>query len=181
MLIRFADGQAKTLADLRAAVDAGDAGAAATARARAGRRGRQPRRRHAARGRQGARNGRPRGRTPISRRTPPLVEERAGIVFRSIGTLRADTGVAAANGPAGPAAPPADPAVLRRALRVLQEALEHADPDATAAALGALAGMPLPGSVRAAVERVRVLADEYQFEAAGVDIGALLQRHATES
>ena len=180
MLIRFADGQVRTLADLRTAIDAGDAGAAAKAAhalaGAAGNLGADTLHAAAKALETAARAG-----APDLAAHAALVEERAGIVFRSIGTLAARHGAAAANGPAGPAAPPADPAVLRRALRVLQEALEHADPDATAAALGALAGMPLPGSVRAAVERVRVLADEYQFEAAGVDIGALLQRHATES
>ena len=71
------------------------------------------------------------------------------MVFRSIDTLRPPRPPAASAGPvARRPRLPVDPAVLRRALRVLQEALEHGDPDAAASAHAALAGLPLPESVR---------------------------------
>jgi hypothetical protein len=64
---------------------------------------------------------------------------------------------------------------------VLQEALEHGDPDATATALAAMAGLPLPDAVRASVEQARGLAEDYQFEDASALVSALLASLGTES
>jgi hypothetical protein len=63
---------------------------------------------------------------------------------------------------------------------VLQEALEHGDPDATTSAAGALAAMRLPDPMRASLDRARALADEYQFDAAGAEVSALLATLETE-
>jgi CheY-like chemotaxis protein len=180
MLLRFADGQAKTLSDLRAAVEASDADAAAKAAhalaGAAGNLGADELREAAKALETAARAGGSRLDDLAGR-----VEALAGVVLRSIATLRPAAPAADANGHAAPVVAPADPAVLRRALRALQEALEHADPEATASAIDAVAAMALPAAARGAVERARALADEYQFEAAGREIDALLQRAAEES
>ena len=182
MLVRFADGQVKTVADLRAAVDAGDTdGAAKAAHALAGAAGNlgADTLREAAKALETAARS---GAGDVGGLTS-RVERLAGVVFRSIDAIRpAPPPPAAAAGPVTPApAAPAEPAIIRRALRVLQEALEHGDPDATAAALAALAGRPLPAPVRAAAEQARTLADEYQFEAASAAIAAVLKTLETES
>ena len=176
MLIRFADGQAGTVSDLRAAADAGRADdAARLAHAIAGAAGNlgADALRHAAKALETAARTGGRDLGGLARR----VEALAGIVFRSVAALRP-----AAPRPldAAPAAP-MDPAVLRRALLDLREALEHGDPDATANAIEALARLPLPEHVRAAVGRTRALADDYRFDAAGVEVGALLTRLMTET
>ncbi len=176
MLIRFADGQAGTVADLRAAADAGDAdGAARHAHAIAGAAGNlgADTLREAAKALEHAARKGERDLGGLARR----VEELAAVVFRSIDALRP----AVPSVPEAAHAAPTDPAVLRRALLVLREALEHADPDATASAVAALAGLPLPGHVRTVVEHTRALADEYQFDEAGVGLGALLARLTTET
>jgi two-component system sensor histidine kinase/response regulator len=171
MLIRFADGQRRTVAEIRAAVEAGDADAAAkAAHAMAGAAGNlgADALREAAKALETAARSGFSGLGALAARLEDLAE----IVFRSIDALRP-----AAPGPVAPEefdAPQADPAVLRRALRVLQEALEHGDPDATASAVGALAAMRLPGPVRASLHKARALADEYQFDDAGAEVSALL-------
>jgi len=171
MLIRFASGQRRTIAEIRAAVEAGDADAAAkAAHAMAGAAGNlgADALREAAKALEKAARSGSSGLGALAAR----VEDLAEIVFRSIDALRP-----AAPGPVAPDetdAPQADPAVLRRALRVLQEALEHGDPDATASAVGALAAMRLPGPVRASLDTTRALADDYQFDDAGAEVSALL-------
>jgi two-component system sensor histidine kinase/response regulator len=182
LLIRFADGQGKTLADLRAAVDAGDADdAAKAAHALAGAAGNlgADALREAAKALEAAARSGERDLGALTAR----VEDLAGVVFRSIDSLRPAPQTPAA--PAGPlaaeSATSVDAAVLRRALRVLQEALEHGDPDATAAAFAAMAGLPLPGAVRASVEQARRLAEDYQFEDASALVSTLLARPGTES
>jgi two-component system sensor histidine kinase/response regulator len=182
MLIRFADGQVKTVADLRAAVDAGDAdGAAKAAHALAGAAGNlgADTLREAAKALETAARAGAGDLGALAAR----VQELATVVFRSIDTLRPAAEAPAA--PADPLAPapsaPVDPAVLRRALRVLQEALEHADPDAADSAHAAVAGLPLPEPLRASVDQARAMADEYQFEDASALVGALLLSLGTES
>ena len=179
LLIRFADGQPQALAALRAAADAGDADAAAkAAHAIAGAAGNlgADGLRDAAKALESAARAGARDLGDLAR----VVEERARIVVRSIGALRPASSAPAASEPEPAAAAPLDPAVLRRALRVLQEALEHGDPDATSSAIDAVTALRLPGPVRASVERARTLADEYQFEEAGAAISALLATLETE-
>jgi HPt (histidine-containing phosphotransfer) domain-containing protein len=182
MLIRFADGQAKTLADLRTAVDSGDADAAAkSAHALAGAAGNlgADTLREAAKALETAARAGERRLGDLAGR----VEDLAGVVFRSIDTLRPaaqapDIATEPGAGTAPAAAP--DPAVVRRALVVLREAVEHGDLDATAGAIRALADMHAPELVRTSVEKVRALADDYQFEEAGDEIDGLLLTLKTE-
>jgi signal transduction histidine kinase/DNA-binding response OmpR family regulator/HPt (histidine-containing phosphotransfer) domain-containing protein len=182
MLLRFADGQRATVAALRAAADAGDLDAAArSAHALAGAAGNlgADALREAAKALETA----ARAGTGDLRPLADRVDERAGVVFRAIEALRVSVPGPAAVGPPAPddaAGPPADPAVLRRALRVLQEALEHADPDATAQALRALAGLRLDDAVRASLDKARALADDYLFEDASAEVAAALSSWSTE-
>jgi CheY-like chemotaxis protein/HPt (histidine-containing phosphotransfer) domain-containing protein len=182
MLVRFADGQVRTLADLRAAVAAGDSDAAAKAAhalaGAAGNLGAETLREAAKALETAARSGE-RHLGELAGR----VEDLAGIVLRSIDALRPAAPVtdgAVASAADAPPAAAADAAVVRRGLLVLREALEHGDPDATAAAVRALAGMGAPDPVRFAVEHVSALADEYQFEEAGSAIDDLLLTLKTE-
>ena len=173
MLIRFADGQSKTVADLRASVTAGEADAAARhAHAIAGAAGNlgADTLREAAKALEMAARGGGGDLPALAQR----VEELAAVVFRSIATLR-PSGEAP---PAAVPAAPADPAALRQALTALRDALAAGDPDATATSLGALPGMHLPESARASVDRVRTLADEYQFDEAEKIIRTLLTHQA---
>jgi hypothetical protein len=98
------------------------------------------------------------------------------VAFRSIATLRPDAGA--------PVAAPlvaVGPADLNLALRRLQDALAASDPDATATALAALAGLQLPEAVGPDIQRVRELADGYAFDDAGEIVARLLDRIKTES
>jgi signal transduction histidine kinase/DNA-binding response OmpR family regulator/HPt (histidine-containing phosphotransfer) domain-containing protein len=176
MLIRFADGQSKTVTDLRAAVDGGDADAAARhAHALAGAAGNlgADTLREAAKALETAARAGTGGLAGLAHR----VEELAAIVFRSIDTLRAGEERSASAAPAAVA----DPAAIRMALTALRDALAAGDPDATAISLGVLAGMQLSESVRSSIERARALADEYQFDEAGAEIAALSDRMSKES
>jgi CheY-like chemotaxis protein/HPt (histidine-containing phosphotransfer) domain-containing protein len=172
MLIRFADGQRKTLVDLRAAVGQGDAGGAGRhAHALAGAAGNlgADTLREAAKALESeARAGNADLAGHLTR-----VEELAAIVFRSIDTLRGP-----ASAPAGPAGAPPDARLDRRAmgsaLVALREALGAGDPDATAAALDALARMPLGSEACDVVARARALAEDYQFEEAASALAPLL-------
>ena len=177
MLLRFADGQAQTVSDLAAAVEAGDAAAAARhAHALAGAAGNlgADSLREAAKALEIAARAGEDDLGPLGRR----VQDLAAIVFRSIATLREET--AAGAPPPAPRLAPADRASLAAALRVLQEALSLADPDATGRALAALSGLELADEVRATVGRARALADEYRFDEADREVGALLARLHTE-
>jgi signal transduction histidine kinase/CheY-like chemotaxis protein/HPt (histidine-containing phosphotransfer) domain-containing protein len=169
MLIRFADGQSKTVADLRAAVKASDADAAARhAHALAGAAGNlgADTLREAAKALEtAARSGG--GDLPA---LAARVEELAAIAFRSIATLRPQAEPTVAATPASPI----DPAAFRRALVALRDALAAGDPDATATSLGALAGMQVTESARASVDRARALADDYQFDDAMREVQSLL-------
>jgi hypothetical protein len=104
------------------------------------------------------------------------VEELAAVVFRSIDTLRPPAEPQPSSVPAGsaPSAAAVDPEVLRTAVLALQEALAGGDRDATAAGFDALSALPLTDAARAAVNRARTLADDYQFDDASGEIGGLL-------
>jgi len=176
MLIRFADGQTRTVADLRTAVGAADADAAARhAHAIAGAAGNlgADTLREAAKALETAAR---EGRGDLDDRCR-VVEERAAVVFRSIATLRTEAAAPAAT--AGTT--PVDPADLLRALRSLQAALDASDPDATAAALGTLAGLRLSEAAGSSIQRIRELADGYEFDEAGRVANLLVDRITTES
>jgi signal transduction histidine kinase/DNA-binding response OmpR family regulator/HPt (histidine-containing phosphotransfer) domain-containing protein len=175
MLIRFADGQARTVADLRAAVDAGDTtGAARHAHALAGSAGNlgADALREAAKALETAARGGQPDLDDLARR----VEQAATVVFRSVATLRSDAPAPVAEAPATPA----DSAAIGRAFLALRQALSAGDPDATATAFAALAGMQFPHTVRAAIERARGLADEYQFDEADRELATILKRVTPE-
>jgi CheY-like chemotaxis protein len=168
MLLRFADGQGRTVDDLRAAVGAGDAASSARhAHALAGAAGNlgADALREAAKALEtAAREGRA-GWVDLF----AAVEERAAIVFRSIGALRSAQAVEAAPSPAVVA----DTARLRDALGRLQAALAASDPAATEEALAGL-GAGIPEALAEDVGRVRALADDYQFDEAGAIVSRLL-------
>ena len=172
MLIRFADGQAKTVSDLRAAVDAGDRDAAArhahAIAGAAGNLGADTLREASKALEQAARSGAG-GLPDLASR----VEDLAAEAFRSIDTLRPKPENAPA--PANePAAAPVDAAALRRAVKTLQDALASGDPDATAGAFDTLAALALPQAVRDTLARARALADDYQFDDAADVLASLL-------
>jgi two-component system, sensor histidine kinase and response regulator len=175
MLIRFADGQERTVADLRAAADTGDAPAAARhAHALAGAAGNlgADALREASKALEMAARGGSGGLADLAAR----VEELAAVVFRSIDTLRPPAEPQPSGAPAGSAASaaPVDAETLRKAVQALQDALAAGDPDATAAGFDALSALPLPDAVRAGVTRARALADDYQFDDASREVGGLL-------
>jgi two-component system sensor histidine kinase/response regulator len=169
MLIRFADGQSKTVADLSAAVEGGDAdGAARHAHAIAGAAGNlgADTLREAAKALETAARGGGGDLPALARR----VEELATVVFRSIAALRPSEEAPAAAAPASAV----DAAGIRQALAALRDALAAGDPNAAATALAALAGMQLPESARPSVDRVRALADDYRFDDAVLALAPLL-------
>jgi len=161
MLIRFAEGQQQTVTDLSAAVTAGDAGAASRhAHALAGAAGNLGAAglREAAKALEvAAREGRGGWEDLLG-----AVEGRAAVVFRSIATLGSQRAEAGAQAPFPDRA--LDPAALVAGLRRLQDALADSDPAATESALAALRGVP--ETLVADLDRVRALADGYQFDEA---------------
>jgi two-component system sensor histidine kinase/response regulator len=168
MLLRFADGQGRTVDDLRAAVGAGDAASSARhAHALAGAAGNlgADALREAAKALEtAARDGRGGWADLFA-----TVEERAAIVFRSIGTLRSMQAAEATPSQAVIV----DPGRLRDALGCLQAALGASDPAATEQVLAGL-GAGIPSALVEDVKRIRALADEYQFDEAGVIVTRLL-------
>jgi signal transduction histidine kinase/DNA-binding response OmpR family regulator len=170
MLLRFADGERRTLEDLKRAVTSGDA--AATSRyahaiaGAAGNLGAGPLHEAAKALEQAGRENRA-GLSDLLH----VVEERARVAFSSIESLRTQA--------AEKAAPPPEPRPmnltrLRTALERLRSALEEADPSGSTEALAALDEM---GSADAGKElaRVRELAAAYDYdEAAGV-VGRILK------
>ena len=186
LLVRFADGQARTVTELGAAVEGGDTTAAARhAHAIAGAAGNlgADDLREAAKALEMAARA---GRTDLAN-LGRRVQALAATVFRSIETLRAPGHAPGGGAPAGlapadaaPPAAPSHPGAIRAALLALREALAASDPDATAAALDALGALSLPREGRAALDRVRSLAEDYQFDEADRDVASLLERLTTE-
>ncbi len=173
MLVRFADGQPRTVANLRVAVDAGDAAAAAAhahaLAGAAGNLGADTLREGAKALELAARSG-----SADLADLAARVERLAAVVFQSIDALRTPaespptTPAADEAAPAAPAGTPApiDSATLKKALVELQDALAAGDPDASGAGFDTLSALPLPGAARAAVARARTQADDYQFDEA---------------
>jgi two-component system, sensor histidine kinase and response regulator len=178
MLLRYADGQPKTLGDLRAALAAGDApGTARHAHALAGAAGNlgADTLREAAKALEhAAREGRG-GLDGLAAR----VEDLAATVSSSIDALRAPVETALPAPPADePAAGVIDAAALDEAVRTLRDALETGDPDATSAAFDVLSALSLPAAAHDAVRRARALADDYQFDDAAGAVAPLLPKRA---
>ncbi len=175
MLIRFADGQSRTVDDLMTAANAGNGDAAGRhAHALAGAAGNL--------GADGLREAAKAVETAARAGESDLgalasrVREQADVVFRSIAALRTEA-------PATPTTEPAtvvDAGAFRPALRALADALATSDPEATSNALGSLAAMALPEATRAGIERARRFADDYRFEEAEREVRAVLDGLPTE-
>jgi len=169
MLIRFADGQRKTLDDLGAAVTAGDAAAAARhAHAIAGAAGNlgADALRAAAKALEHA------GREGRENLTSLFVavREHAATVMRSIDSLR-DSPTAAVVA----TATAFDPVRWRAALDRLAAALADFDPTASAAVLDELATIGAPDTMAADIARLRQMVDGYEYESAA-DVVARMPR-----
>jgi two-component system, sensor histidine kinase and response regulator len=173
MLIRFADGQSKTLDELRAAVTAGDGTAAAkhahTIAGAAGNLGAEALRAAAKALEQSGREGRHDLQDLLR-----SVDERAATVFRAIDSLR--------DAPVGAPAvsiPPSDPAELRAVLERLGAALSSFDLSASGDALTDLAGIGAPAAMAADLARVRDLVDGYEYDEAAAIVSRLVQQLET--
>jgi two-component system sensor histidine kinase/response regulator len=177
MYVRFADGQRKTVDDLRAAVAAGDAAAA---------------RRHAhalagAAGNLGADDLRAAakalelaakdGRTDLADLLAQ-VDQRATTAFRSIDGLRPPEPATGSNGQA--ARPAADPSRLRPPLERLRAALSDGDLTGAGDSLGELDAVGVDGDTRQRVVRLRDLIDGYEYDAAGAAVAEFLAALPTE-
>jgi two-component system sensor histidine kinase/response regulator len=174
MLIRFADGQGKTLDELRSAVAAGNSEAAArhahAIAGAAGNLGADMLRAAAKALEQAGREGRRELRDLLA-----AVEERAAQAFRSIDTLREK--------PSGAnvAAAPVDPNALRETLLLLAAAIDETDPAACEASLAAIGRDGLPAALGGDVSRIRELVEGYDYEEAGRAVAALLARLSQET
>jgi signal transduction histidine kinase/DNA-binding response OmpR family regulator len=171
MLLRFAEGGAKTSAEARRALEDGDTSALARhAHALAGAAGNlgAGRLREAAKALERAAG----TREPGAADRLADVEREGAVVFRSIATL-AGPGSAQTEAPAAEAS---DPAIVRAALERLRESLAEGDPVAAEAALTALAASGVPAAWRADLARMRDLADGYEFDAAADLAGRLAAR-----
>jgi len=170
MLLRFAGGQEPTLASLRAAVAAGDSAAAAghahAIAGAAGNLGADALREAAKMLEQAGRQ----GRTDLSALLRD-VEDRAGVVLRSIATLRpavrsgADTQQRSFDGAAADAA-----------LRRLTAALDDYDLTTASSALTDLGTCGLPASAVEDLGRLQRCVDDYQYEEARAVASRLLTR-----
>jgi signal transduction histidine kinase/CheY-like chemotaxis protein/HPt (histidine-containing phosphotransfer) domain-containing protein len=170
MLLKFADGQRQTLADLRDAVVAGDAAAAARhAHAIAGAAGNlgADALRGAAKDMESA--GRER-RTDFSALLA-TVEDRAAVVFTSIETLRPASEVAIHTRRC-----PYDRVAAGAALERLTGALSAYDLSAATGALAELGASGLPPWADVDLGRLRSRVDGYDYDEAGIIAGHLLER-----
>jgi CheY-like chemotaxis protein/HPt (histidine-containing phosphotransfer) domain-containing protein len=171
MFLRFADGQRKTLEELRGAVSAGDRGAA---------------RRHAhalagAAGNLGADGlgeaakalelAAKDGRQDLSDLFRE-VEQRAGVVFRSIESLRPQAH--ADDGASAPAATSVDPARLRAPLDRLRAALADGDLSGCAEVFQEIARLNLTTELHRKLTCLQELIDGYDYDEAGAIVNQLL-------
>ncbi|HUN80020.1 MAG TPA: Hpt domain-containing protein, partial [Phycisphaerae bacterium] len=169
MLIRFADGQGRTLDDLRKSVADGDAAAAAKhAHAIAGAAGNlgADALRAAAKALEHA--GRE-GRTDLNELLR-AIDEHSATVLRSIDTLRDEPAAAAPI-----ATQPFDAKKARAALGRLATALESFDVSASGEAIADLSSCGATVDMAAKLARVRDLVDGYEFEEAAGIAAALLK------
>jgi two-component system sensor histidine kinase/response regulator len=165
MLLRFAEGERRTLELLRAAVASADGPAAAryahTLAGAAGNLGadhlREATKALEKAGREGAEL------SDLLR----VVEEKAAVVFSSIDSLHAEP-----KRPAPvPTASAVDPERLRGALTRLRTALEDSDPGSSSAVLDELTNIGAGEDL----ERVRTLAEGYQYDEAAEIVARLLE------
>jgi len=174
MLIRFADGQGKTLEDLRAAIRANDnAGAAGFAHALAGSAGNLGMDSlHAAAkalekaARQGQANLEDLFRT---------VDGCAVVVFRSIALLK-ETGQAVKEAVEGVPAQPADPSRLRDNLERLRLALADFDLSSSSEVLRELKKMNVPDEMGREIAHIEEFVENYEYDDAAAIVARLLER-----
>ena len=171
MLIRFADGQGKTLDALRTAVAEADPDAAAAhAHAIAGAAGNlgADALRAAAKALESAAREGHADLAELAR----TVDETALIVFRSVDSLREKpTPLPATDTPAAAA----DATTLRASLRDLMTALEMGDPSASQAALSGWNAGSGSKAFAAGMARVRELVEGYEYEEAATIVADLIQ------
>ncbi|MFL5343094.1 MAG: response regulator, partial [Gemmataceae bacterium] len=170
MFIRFADGQSRTLEELRAAVNVRDCEAARRhAHALSGAAGNLGASglREAARALEHAAKDGQQDLSDLLRE----VERRADVVFRSIDSLRTELHPDA--GPTVSAAAPPRPAQLRHAFTNIQTALSDSDLSRCAEIMREIAGLDLPDNIRASVARLKELIDGYEYDEAA-DVVTLL-------
>jgi two-component system, sensor histidine kinase and response regulator len=173
ILLRFGDGQRETLDALRTAVRTGDgARAARHAHAIAGAAGNlgADALHDAAKSlEQAAREAQPDLASLLA-----VVEDRAAVVFRSIGTLRP-----AAHRDADVAARPFDPAAAGEALNRLAAALDNYDVSSASGALAELETSHLPPWAVDDLDRLHAYVNGYQYgEAKGIASRLLARVHA---
>jgi two-component system, sensor histidine kinase and response regulator len=175
MLLRFATGQVATVDLLAAAVRDGNAPEAArqahALAGAAGNLGAEELREAAKSLEQAARTG-----EPLNEHLR-AVEVRAAVVFGSIATLESPPEAPLTLRSSGAV----DSRQLRAALADLQAAFQTSDPAATDRALGMLLEQGVPEALRQDVERMRRLADDYEFDEAGAIAGRILQTLSEES
>ncbi|HKQ47930.1 MAG TPA: response regulator [Phycisphaerae bacterium] len=175
MLLRFADGQGKTLEELRAAVAAGDSSAAArhahAIAGAAGNLGADTLRVAAKALEQAGRDGR-----RDLEKLLGAVNEHAAIVFRSIDRLRDGSA-----SPTAEATRPLDGLKARAALERLSAALDQVDVSASGEALTDLTSLGAQTAWAGDVARLRELTDGYEFEEAAAAVATLLKRLETTS
>jgi HPt (histidine-containing phosphotransfer) domain-containing protein len=168
MLIRFADGQGKTLDELRSAVAIGDAAAAArhahSIAGAGGNLGADELRSAAKALEHAARNGGQNLETLLR-----SVDEHAARVFRSIDSLRDE--------PAVSSVPhrPIDLSKLREGLTRLESALKDSDVSASGDALAELDGIGAPADVATQLSLVRGCVDDYEYDEAAAAVARLLE------
>ena len=169
MLVRFANGQRKTLEDLRTAVAAGDLDAASrhahAIAGAAGNLGAEDLRRAAKAMELAARDG-----TGDAQSLMRAVDDHAAIVLRSIDTLQAPV--------EGASSERTDVVPLEKlsgALKRLAAALDESDPSASSDVLSELASFNAPAPMRTALARVHELVDDYEFEAAAEAVTELIR------
>ncbi len=172
VLLRFADGQRKTLEELRAAVAANDATTAARHHA------------HALAGAAGNLGADKLHQTARDLELAALkgnldladllreVDQAADTVFRSIDSLRAE--------PPSHVAPPirpspaSDPALLRGHLEHLQSVLASGDLSGSAAILEAVSHIDVPGELRRSIMQLKEFIDGYEYDEASAVVVQLL-------
>jgi two-component system sensor histidine kinase/response regulator len=178
LFLRFADGQRKTVDDLRAAVAAGDSDATRRhAHALAGAAGNlgADQLRAAAKALELAAKD---GRTDLGDLFD-AVDQRAATVFRAIDGLRPPaTSGAGADRPARPAT---DPASLRPPLERLRAALADGDLTGAGDALAQLDALGPDPDVGRRIVRLRELIDGYEYDEAGADVAEFLAALPAES
>jgi signal transduction histidine kinase/CheY-like chemotaxis protein/HPt (histidine-containing phosphotransfer) domain-containing protein len=170
MLIRFADGQRKTLEDLRGAVTARDLATAArhahAIAGAAGNLGAEDLRRAAKTMELAAREG-----IGDAQSLMRALDGHATVVFRSIDRLRAP-----AEGPSSERTDVAPPEKLSGVLKRLASALDAFDPSTSSDALSELASVGAPAAMRTELARVRDLVDDYEFAAAAEAVAELVRQ-----